>query len=244
MKAAAFAAVFVAYVLVSDFLIRLGRVFAPRAAFHAYLRRIHHWVLREVLHAARILTGLRVIVESSLHEPPPNPALVISNHQSMLDIPFVVWALPQHDVRFVAKEQLGRGVPLVAPSLRYGRHAIISRTSHFAETREALMRLARAPGASPAVFPEGTRSRDGSLGPFHVSAVRVLAGASDLPVLALAVDGGQLLRGLLQLHRVGGVRYRVRLLGVHPHPKGREETLRLLARIRADIAAQQAEWRR
>ncbi len=93
------------------------------------------------------------------------------------------------------------------------------------------------------VFPEGTRSRDGTLGPFHSAAVRVLTQACDLPVLAVAVDGGHLLRGLLQMRRVGDVVYRARLLGVHPRPVGRDATLRLLERIRADIAAQHARWR-
>jgi 1-acyl-sn-glycerol-3-phosphate acyltransferase len=243
MKAFAFTLVLLACLVLGDLQVRFLRIALRGAAFRTALRRRHIKLACTLLRLARIMTGLRLVVESAVEDPLPCRLLVISNHQSMLDIAFLVYALADHDVRFVAKEELGRGVPLIAPSLRYARHALISRSGGFSRTRPALLRLARLPGISPVVFPEGTRSRNGALGTFHSSAVRVLAEACPLPVLAVAVDGGHLLRGILQLHRVGEVVYRACLLGVYPPPSGREETVRLLARIRAGIEAQQARWR-
>jgi 1-acyl-sn-glycerol-3-phosphate acyltransferase len=230
MKAFAFTLVLLACLVLGDLQVRFLRIALRGAAFRTALRRRHIKLACTLLRLARIMTGLRLVVESAVEDPLPCRLLVISNHQSMLDIAFLVYALADHDVRFVAKEELGRGVPLIAPSLRYARHALISRSGGFSRTR-------------PVVFPEGTRSRNGALGTFHSSAVRVLAEACPLPVLAVAVDGGHLLRGILQLHRVGEVVYRACLLGVYPPPSGREETVRLLARIRAGIEAQQARWR-
>ncbi len=243
MKAFLFTLVFFACVILGDLQVRFLRIARSGAAFRAALHRHHIRLARIALKLARTVAGLRIVVESTVEGPLPCPVLIVSNHQSMLDIAFLVYALPGHDVRFVAKEELGHGIPLIAPSLRYGRHALISRRGRFDRTRPALLRLAGMPGISPAVFPEGTRSRNGTLGPFHSSAVRVLVEANRLPVLGVAVDGGHLLRGVLQLHRVSEVVYRVCFLRVYPPPVGRQETVRLLARIRADIEAQHARWR-
>ncbi len=243
MKAFLFTLVFFACVILGDLQIRFLRIVHSGAAFGAALHRRHIRLAGLVLKLARTVTGLRLVIESMVEGPLPCPLLIVSNHQSMMDIAFLVYALPGHDVRFVAKEELGHGIPLIAPSLRYARHALISRRGRFDRTRPALLRLARMPGVSPVVFPEGTRSRNGALGSFHSSAVRVLVEACRLPVLGVAVDGGHLLRGVFQLHRVGDVVYRACLLRVYPPPMGREETVRLLARIRADIEAQHARWR-
>jgi 1-acyl-sn-glycerol-3-phosphate acyltransferase len=243
MKAFLFIPVFFACVILGDLQVRFLRIVRSGAAFRAALHRRHIRLARIVLRLARTMTGLRLVVESTLEGPLPCPAIIVANHQSMMDIAFLVYAFPGHDIRFVAKEELGHGVPLIAPSLRYARHALISRRGRFDRTRPALLRLARLPGISPVVFPEGTRSRNGSLGSFHSSAVRVLVEACRLPVLAVAVDGGHLLRGVFQLHRIGEVVYRACLLRVYPPPAGREGTARLLQRIRADIEAQHARWR-
>ena len=53
--------------------------------------------------------------------------------------------------------------------------------------------------ASVVIFPEGTRSRDGSLQPYKSGAVRIVANETGLPLLPVAIDGTYVapdLRGL------------------------------------------------
>ncbi len=243
MRSALFVVVFAALALLGDLQIRFLRIFCGSRTFRLRLQRQHVWLASVILRLARIITGLRLTVESSVDRPLPPAAIVVCNHQSLLDIPAVILALPDHMLRFVAKAELGRRIPLVAPALRYARHALIRRKGSFAQTRAALLRLARQPGVTPVIFPEGTRSRDGTLGPYHSAAVRVLVEASRLPILAVALEGGSRLRTFSQINRIGDVTYRVGLLSVHPGPSGRGETLRLLARVRGQVAARQARWR-
>jgi 1-acyl-sn-glycerol-3-phosphate acyltransferase len=153
-------------------------------------------------------------------------------------------AVPERSLRFVAKRELARGVPLVSPLLRYGRHALISRSGGLAETREALRRLAALAGVCPVLFPEGTRSRDGSLGPFYSAGVRILCEHASLPLLSVAVDGGAALRDLSRLRRsVRRPVYRVAFLAVHPPPSGKTEVLATLEAVRTEISRQLEIWR-
>jgi 1-acyl-sn-glycerol-3-phosphate acyltransferase len=243
MRATLFVLVFAALAVLADTRVRLLRIFSEPADLALRLDAQHVRMARVLLRLASRITGLRVALESSIAGPLPAAVLVVSNHQSLIDIAAMYLALPGHHLRFVAKAELGSRVLLVSASLRYGRHAIIARGGSFSRTREALLRLARQPGVSPVVFPEGTRSRDGTVGRFHSAAVRVLIEACSLPILAVAVDGGRHLRSLSQLNRLGGVDYRVKLLGLHPRPPTREGALEVLDCIRDQIAAQQARWR-
>ena len=58
----------------------------------------------------------------------PENFVLISNHQSLLDIPVFMKFLTDRDIRFIAKDALGRHVPLVSEMLRAHEHCIIPRT--------------------------------------------------------------------------------------------------------------------
>lgn len=96
---------------------------------------------------------------------PPGRYVVVSNHQSTADIAILPWALRSLNVKFVAKEELGKYIPTVSMALTHWGSALITREA----TRDDLIRIKEmARGlahweASVVVFPEGTRSRDGRL---------------------------------------------------------------------------------
>ena len=121
----------------------------------------------------------------------PGRYLVVSNHQSTADIAILPWVLRSLNVKFVAKEELGHGIPTVSLAMRHWGSALISREA----TREDITRLkVMARGlvdweASVVIFPEGTRSRDGRLLPYKSGAVRIVAKATGLPLLPVAIDG-------------------------------------------------------
>jgi 1-acyl-sn-glycerol-3-phosphate acyltransferase len=122
---------------------------------------------------------------------PPGRYIVVSNHQSIADIAILASSLHTLNVKFVAKENLGRGIPAVSLALREWGSALISRSG----SRNDVKRLrAMAEGlehweGSVAIFPEGTRARDGRLQAFKPAAVRIVSEVANLPILPVAIDG-------------------------------------------------------
>lgn len=114
------------------------------------------------------------------------PYVVVSNHVSSAD-PLLLSLLPW-DMRWVAKEELFR-LPIGGWILRLGGDIPIRRGQ--AESVRAMFRACEetlAAGLSVMLFPEGTRSRDGSLLPFRDGAFE-LAIRAQVPVLPVIVAG-------------------------------------------------------
>lgn len=217
-------------------------------------RGLEEWLDVEAERAARILfrlvpwiTTFRIHVEPFAGPPLPRAMLIVTNHQSLADIPVLIYAFPGHSVRFVTKRELGLGIPMVSLFLRAGHHALISRKRDFGRGRRQLVKLARrAEGAhSPIVFPEGTRSRSGRLAAFQSGAFRTVLENAQMPVLSVALDGGHTISRVTgMLLHLGRTHYRVKPLALHAPPKGKRQTLELLGRIREEISAQLDDWRR
>ena len=114
---------------------------------------------------------------------PGRKIIIMSNHQSQLDIP----ALTRSTDRltgFVAKRELGR-IPILNFWMKEIGCVLINRTDKRG-AHQALETAARQMGGKPlVVFPEGTRSKDGSLLPFKLGGTRLalLAQAIIVPVL-------------------------------------------------------------
>lgn len=201
---------------------------------------------RKVFFLAVLLGGLR----TDFRKFPgalPRAFMIVSNHQSLADIPAITLGFPRHGVRFVAKRELGRGIPYVSRSLRFGGSALVSRTQDFGEGQNELRKLAgiSREGICPLIFPEGTRSKTGRLREFFSGAVRVILERHPMPVLSVAVDGGHAIATIprLLLH-LRGAMYRVKPLTLHPAPHGKKEIMELLGKIRQEIADQVASWRK
>ncbi|GMQ81487.1 MAG: lysophospholipid acyltransferase family protein [Rhodothermia bacterium] len=115
-----------------------------------------------------------------------NPYLVISNHQSIADMP--VLSLLPWDMKWVGKKSIF-SLPIVGWMMRLSRDIPVDRTSLrsrakvFIDSKDRLKHR-----VSVIIFPEGTRSPDGQIqafsdGPFS------LAIKHGVPILPLAVDG-------------------------------------------------------
>ena len=117
---------------------------------------------------------------------PRNPYVVVSNHQSMADIP-VLSHLPW-EMKWMAKKELF-SVPFVGWELKLAGDIRVDRDNPRDAVRS--IRMARKyldQRCSVMVFPEGTRSRDGHIGPFHDGAFRLAIDAG-VPVLPVVVEG-------------------------------------------------------
>ncbi len=118
--------------------------------------------------------------------PAGGPFVVVANHQSILDI-LMLARLPR-EMKWVAKESLFK-VPWAGWMLRMAGDIPIRRGD--AESGgEALARARRYldRGMSVMIFPEGTRSKTGTLLPFKSGAFRLALDAG-VPVLPIAVHG-------------------------------------------------------
>lgn len=115
------------------------------------------------------------------------PCIIVANHQSIIDICALFRAIPV-PLRFVLKQELAR-IPFVGLYARAMGMVFIERQAARAATRRlhAAAELF-ACGHSLCAFPEGTRSRDGRIGPFK-GGVFKLAIESGIPILPIAIEG-------------------------------------------------------
>ena len=114
--------------------------------------------------------------------------VVTANHLSMFDIPILLRHLPLQG-RFLAKQEVFK-VPIVAQAMRTVGIIEINR-ARGGSSRQAIndgVHIAAERGYSLIVYPEGTRSTDGELLPFHKGAFRI-AIDTGLPVLPVVIEG-------------------------------------------------------
>jgi 1-acyl-sn-glycerol-3-phosphate acyltransferase len=111
------------------------------------------------------------------HElPSDRPLILVANHQSLYDIPAIFWYLRKHHIKFVAKKELGKGIPSISFNLRHGGSVMIDRKDQ-RQALPALKKFAEYIGEhnyAAVIFPEGTRSRDGQPKRFAPNGVKML----------------------------------------------------------------------
>jgi 1-acyl-sn-glycerol-3-phosphate acyltransferase len=164
-------------------------VLAPVAfVLFPFTRPLHDlfsiWWARGVLW----ITGVRIEV-GGVTVPEGERFLVVSNHQSVADIPaLVVMLQPQTSIRFVAKLANFR-MPILGWAMRmFGHIGVDPRNA-----RRSVAGLHRAAVAletrcSLVVFPEGTRTRDGRVRDFKPSFFRV-AQRARVRILPVSITG-------------------------------------------------------
>ncbi len=130
--------------------------------------------------------GLRVIGAERWRS---GPLLVIGNHRSNLD-PFAVGvACPRHALTFMAKVELFRNSLLRFILPRWGVYPLIRQRNDVRGVR-FLMQAVKENDAV-VLFPEGTRSRTGEVGPFNSGFVRI-AVREQIPILLVAIKNTNL----------------------------------------------------
>ena len=114
------------------------------------------------------------------------PYVIVTNHQSMLDIP-LMYVLPLN-FKWVSKKEVQK-IPIFGQVLMMHGDIPVKRGSASSARemmRKSAERLSR--GTSVIIFPEGTRSRNGRIGPFKEGAFRLAAG-SGVPILPVVHEG-------------------------------------------------------
>jgi 1-acyl-sn-glycerol-3-phosphate acyltransferase len=148
--------------------------------------------LQRTLLSVFAISGVRFDVEGLDRFDASGGYIFISNHQSIYDVPIFGGILTRNFPKYVAKRSLARGIPSISLNLRRGGNALIDRGER-AEAMATIKRMAaecQNRDVSAVIFPEGTRSRDGSLGEYRVGGVAALMeGAPELEIVPTVSDG-------------------------------------------------------
>lgn len=157
--------------------------------------------------------------------------VIISNHQSMLDV--MILNRLFYKLRWISKIENYK-VPFIGWYLRMAKYITIDRGNK--DSKAVMMGLSAESlrkGISIMIFPEGTRSTDGEIGPFKLGAFE-LALMTDKPILPVVLDGtGNVLpkHGLLMS---GGHRLKIRVLNpVYPWSFGTADPGQLAEKFRS-----------
>lgn len=128
-----------------------------------------------ILRCAHIL-GTSYTFTNPYEVPIDRPTIIVSNHQSMNDIPPIIWWMRKYQPKFVSKKELGRGIPSVSYNLRHGGSVLIDRV----DVKQSLGEIIKLGEyieehkRAAVIFPEGTRSRTGHPKPFKTTGLKLL----------------------------------------------------------------------
>ncbi len=108
--------------------------------------------------------------------PTDRPIIFAANHQSMYDIPALIWFLRPYHAKFISKIELAKGIPSISINLRLGGGANINRKDNKQAISEIIKlgRRMKEHNWSTVIFPEGTRAKDGQLKPFQFGGIATL----------------------------------------------------------------------
>lgn len=139
-----------------------------------------------------LILGTKISFRCFEKLPKERPIILISNHQSMFDIPPIIWGFRHHHPKFIAKIELGKGIPSVSYNLRHGGSVLIDRNKlrQAVQEIEKLGRYIENNNYTASIFPEGTRTKDGKMKPFKPAGIKALLKvAPSAVVVPLVIDG-------------------------------------------------------
>jgi 1-acyl-sn-glycerol-3-phosphate acyltransferase len=145
---------------------------------------VGQWVMR----VSRRILGLTIEAEGVERLDPRVPAVYMPNHASFIDGPLVMVLIPGV-ARVILKKSILR-IPVVGMGMRHVGFVPVDRKG-IEGGKKSIARAAalmRRRGYSFLIFPEGTRSRDGRLGPFRRGGF-FLALETGAPIVPVTIQG-------------------------------------------------------
>ncbi|MCY3651550.1 MAG: 1-acyl-sn-glycerol-3-phosphate acyltransferase [Acidimicrobiia bacterium] len=135
-----------------------------------------------------VTAGAKLTIEGLENIDRRRAYVVVSNHQSSFDI-FVHFAVMPVPIRFLAKTELYK-IPLFGTAMRKFGIVEVDRAAGRAAHQAVNQGAAETTrlGRSLMIYPEGTRSRDGTMLPFKKGAFYIARNLG-LPVLPVAITG-------------------------------------------------------
>ena len=190
--------------------------------------RITHYLSKYFGGGILLIAGVKVETQGLEKLNASDNYIFISNHLSYFDIPILMKAIP-NNVRFIYKDSLTK-IPILGWGMYLGKYIPINRDN----VREAMKSLKKAAeriqnGISVVIFPEGTRSMDGTPGEFK-RGMFVMADEAKVPLVPTTIIGSNSImpRGKFQI-KSGNVKV------VFSEPIGYRKDKNLLEEIRKEI---------
>jgi 1-acyl-sn-glycerol-3-phosphate acyltransferase len=150
-------------------------------------------LLAKLLWQAFTLTGAELEVRGREHIVAGERYVLVANHQGFSDVIVISTALSEIQARYVAKRELARGWPSISYLIVASGSAVIDRKQPQAAIAEIerLGHQARREGWSVAIFPEGTRAKDGVPRSWKIRGVKALLDTTGpCRVLPVSLRGG------------------------------------------------------
>ncbi len=177
--------------------------------------------------------------------PTGEPCLLLMNHQSLLDITTVVLMCAPYVPVFVTRRRYAWGVPAVSPCLRLLGCPLIDPKR---DARGAAATIAAAFAREPhglVIFPEGHRTRDGSIGAFKASGTEAALRLRRTPVYLVVTDGFWRARRLADfVFHAADLQGRTEVLGPFEPPTEDGGLPAFIQGLRATMVARLEELRR
>src|ERR1700712_2036918 len=119
-------------------------IFQPiqRVCYRVFGYRAHKYsvdVLNFFLTSTYLALGNIISFTNKQNLPLDRPKIFVANHQSMYDIPPLIWRLSKYHAKFISKIELTKNIPSISFNLKYGGGANIDRKDH----RQSLTELAK-----------------------------------------------------------------------------------------------------
>ncbi|WP_344727243.1 lysophospholipid acyltransferase family protein [Corallibacter vietnamensis] len=133
------------------------------------------WLQFFIMRCTNIL-GTRYTFTNPYDIEPNQPLIIVANHQSMYDIPPIIWYMRKYHPKFISKKELGKGIPSVSFNLRHGGSVLIDRKNP-KQSLPAIMKFGEyieKNHRAAVIFPEGTRSKNGKPKAFQTKGLEVL----------------------------------------------------------------------
>ena len=131
-----------------------------------------------------------VIFINNQNLPVGRPIIFVANHQSLFDIPGLIWYLRKYHAKFISKVELTKGIPSISYNLKHGGGANINRK----DPRQAITELMKLGTRmkennwSAVIFPEGTRSANGQVKTFQSAGIAtILKKCPDALIVPIAI---------------------------------------------------------
>jgi 1-acyl-sn-glycerol-3-phosphate acyltransferase len=162
--------------------------------------------------------------------PKNRPIIFVANHQSMYDIPPLIWFLRDYHAKFISKIELTKNIPSISFNLRHGGGANIDRKDSKQAVGEILKLGERMKenNWSAVIFAEGTRSKDGKMKDFQVGGIAtILKKAPQALIVPVAIENSwKLVRnGLIWLDAFHPIKFTV-LKPIDPAGKPYEDSVK------------------
>ncbi|MDB5129090.1 1-acyl-sn-glycerol-3-phosphate acyltransferase [Mucilaginibacter sp.] len=197
-------------------------------------------ILNFFLTSTFYIIGNRVIFINKQNLPIGRPIIFLANHQSLFDIPPMIYHLRKYHAKFISKLELTKGIPSISFNLRHGGGANIDRK----DPRQSITELVKFATRmkenrwGAVIFPEGTRSKDGKVKPFQSAGVAtLLKKCPDALLVPVAItDSWKMIQyGLYPLNTFTPMKWEV-LEPIEPGTRSVDELVKLAEdRIRAIV---------